>query len=565
MTSPPAGPTAQRTYVRISDLLLDAAIVAFVLLLLAVVVTGGGQIQVGGIRIRARSVDNPVWILTALLIIRYISERGRPSGMPESQFGRGLRAGATWLHRLPGTLERLFDRPLLATGALALVTFLIKATIAWSSPGFFSGDDVEIHEMSIGALLAKRWSVWELRSSFFPLTFVYPAQWLVAMMGATAPGTLVLAGRVSVALLSSAALPLTWLAARRLAPQHAAVGALAVLLLAVNKLFISFGSSELPRPVSTVFVLAAFIMSLRPQRAAAVIAGMLLGVAIAFRFSEVVFLAPAVLLPLLSRQWARAVWTGAAAVFTAAAITGLADALYRDAPLASAVAAIDYTLIEGRSSRGYEPAWEYVRIVSRWSTPLLVALAVLGSSRRAPDTWWLWTPIIALSLLPHKESRYLIPVIPFLCIAAARGLVRVMAWADTEPHAVGARRWSIDLLAPLLVLSVLHDAGSWRLRRANEGVRLAEHLRQSGGQGIAAEDFWTLGGRPYLWQQEPLLNLDPQIIAAPGTLTAAVADKRWIAMHPRTATPEVQERLGALGFARDRSWTGDEYVLFVRR
>src|SRR4030081_1112955 len=127
---------------------------------------------------------------------------------------------------------------------------VVKLAAAWCLPGFFSGDDVEIHEMTFAALFGHAWPVWELRSPFFPMAFVFPApRWALAL-GAARPEHLVFAGRVVVALLSTLVVPLTWLAARRLSSQSSGIPLLAALLVAVNKLQMSFGSSELPRPVS---------------------------------------------------------------------------------------------------------------------------------------------------------------------------------------------------------------------------------------------------------------------------------------------------------------------------
>ena len=547
--------------------LLDASILAFLFILILIIATGGGVIEIAGRTIRARGVENPFWILTALIALRYaVQDWTSFLSIPRWPVDRLVQGGVRLVTvEVPRAVERFFSKPVKALLIVAACTCALKVLLAWMSPGFFSGDDVEIHEMSIGALLGKRWSVWELRSPFFPMTFIYPAQWLSFSMGGTSPGALVLSGRAVVALLSTAAIPLTWLAARRLAPADSRLAAFAVLLLAVNKLFIAFGSSELPRPVSSVFVLSAFLFFLRPGIAATFAAGTLLGVAVAFRFSEAVFVVTAVLMLSRARKWTRAAVLGAAAALVAAGITAAADALYSGSPLSSARAAVSYTLIEGRSSRGYQPVWEYLRIVPAWSAVMFVVLAIAGTRRRHPDSWWLWTPLALLSLLPHKESRYLIPIVPFLCIGAARGLVRAIDVLREPGTVTGPRLWVRELFAPLLILAVLHEAGGWRLPRTNDGVRLARHLQDNGGMGIAAQDFWNLGGRPYLWQQEPLVNIDAAVLARRDEAAAAIAGKTWVALRSRSARAGGDALVTSLGFARDPSWRSDEYVLYVRR
>ena len=71
----------------------------------------------------------------------------------------------------------------------------LTIVIAVTGGGFFYGDDVEVHEMTLAALFGVEWPVWELRSAFFPMLVVYPAQQFAAWIGASSPETLVFSGR----------------------------------------------------------------------------------------------------------------------------------------------------------------------------------------------------------------------------------------------------------------------------------------------------------------------------------------------------------------------------------
>jgi|SRR5438105_8889269 len=196
---------------------------------------------------------------------------------------------------------------------------------------------------------------------------------------------------------------------------------------------------------------------------------------------------------------------------------------------------------------------------------MFVALAVAGSSRRTPESWWLWTPLVLLSLLPHKESRYLLPVIPFFCMAVGRGFLTAADWLRRSSEVMGWHRWARELFAPLFVLAVLHDVGGWRLSRSNEGIRLAQYLRAVGRTGIAAQDFWRLGGRPYLWPLDPLVELSPSLLDDRRGLAAAVKDANWVALRHRVARTVGDPVMHALGFERDAAWRGEDYVLYGRR
>jgi hypothetical protein len=546
---------------------LDALILAGLAITVAILITGGGAFEFAGIRLRARTVDNPLLILAAAVMLRYAAGRAFPL--------LGIRrltivavsdpVNRAVFEEIPARITRLFATPVPALAVIALGVFTVKALLAWGLPGFFSGDDVEIHQMTIGALYGKHWPVWELRSAFFPMVFIYPAQRTAAALGAVSPETLVLAGRLVVAFLSSAVIPLTWLAVRRVAPADPRLAALTVLFVAVNKLMMSFGSSELPRPVSTLFVVGAFVSVLSPRMSAPAAAGGLLGVAAAFRFSEFVFVPVALFTLPRDRYLLRASSLVMAAGAALAAITAAADYAYWGSPFSSLATAVDYTLVHGESSRGYQPPWEYLRLLPSWSTFLVVALALAGSSRRHPDTWWLWVPFALLSLMPHKESRYLIPVVPFLSIAAARGFLRAAAWVRRTAPAPCWRQWTHELFAPMLLLSLLHEAGGWRLARSNEAVRLARYIRPSFPAGLAGQDLWRLGGHPYLWRHDPLVEITPEILQDRGATAAAIEYVRWVALRTRTARTAGDAMLGSLHFERDPAWRGEDYVLYVRR
>ena len=306
---------------------LDLSI-AFVLAVVGVIiVTGGGTFELLNVRIRAQTVESPLLVGTALLLLRYSLHRHRlRDATDSSMFGRLLASTRKAVFQsLPAWGQRGFSRPALPLLAVCLMAFATKATLAWALPGFFSGDDVEIHEMTIGALHHAAWPVWELRSPFFPMGFVYPVQRIVFDSGGTSPEVLVFAGRAVVAMLSTLAIPLTWVAARRLSPSEPLFAVVAASLVAVNKLQMSFGSSELPRPVATVFVLAAFVTLLRRGVTSGVVAGALLGMAAAFRFSELIFLPVAVAMLALRRYRSGSVILALSATVTFLAVNGVSD------------------------------------------------------------------------------------------------------------------------------------------------------------------------------------------------------------------------------------------------
>src|SRR5207247_2142116 len=167
-------------------------------------------------------------------------------------------------------------------GAVMLASLVLKLALAYRHPGFWTGDDVEIHEMTFARLFGHPWHGWDIRSPVYPLGFVYPIQALVAKAGHTDPASLVFAGRAVVAAFTIATLWLTFHVARQVFASNAAsrdgvpnaaaalgapgcparevvldqrgraasmpIAVFSVLILATNKLHVMTGTTELPRP-----------------------------------------------------------------------------------------------------------------------------------------------------------------------------------------------------------------------------------------------------------------------------------------------------------------------------
>ena len=175
-------------------------------------------------------------------------------------------------------------------------------------------------------------------------------------------------------------------------------------------------------------------------------AGVLAAVAATARYSELVFLAPLLAL-LVARQdrqgrlrAAAAFLTGAAAGFVLA--VGLVDRLTWGRWFSSFVAFAQYTLVERRASSEVvsQPLLWYFRQLLFW-LPLTALPALWKSWSRSPTRMvWLFValPLGVLSLIHHKQLRYLQGIIPFLAILLAIGFVRL--WDD------GRRRATVVLV-----------------------------------------------------------------------------------------------------------------------
>ena len=102
-----------------------------------------------------------------------------------------------------------------------------------------------------------------------------------------------------------------------------AIGVLAAYLLAISRLHVRLGSTELPRTVSTTFVLLAFAwLRAGRGRGRAVLAGLALGVAGSRRFSEAVFAIPVALQLAMERRYRDLLVAGATALLAVGFLLG---------------------------------------------------------------------------------------------------------------------------------------------------------------------------------------------------------------------------------------------------
>jgi Alg9-like mannosyltransferase family len=518
----------------INDALLAAAagVVAFVMLF------GGGVFSVGTVRVSLRSPDNPLVGFSLLWALRFsirawapwFGVRRWPTAALWNRCRNVLSAVGGWSESLTASQGK---RIVLT---LAVASVCLRSWYASTSPGFFSGDDVEIHEMTLGRLLGHSWTVWDLRSPIFPFGFVYPAQWLAYGLGVRDMTALVLAGRLSVVLLSTIAIYLVWRVGCRLWPHHLGYAVLGTALFASAKLSVAFGSSELPRPVSTVFVLLACLLLFDRRTLSVILSGAALAIAVSFRFSEVVFLLPAALQLAVRRPGVHLALFCVVTGLTGVLLLAMTDWYYWGQPFHSVRAAIDFTLMRGSSTRGYQPWWWYLLSPGQWTTVPVFCLAVAGTIEHWRLALWAAVPLGLLSLLPHKEARYAIPLIPFVSLLAVAGIQRAAARArDVATDAA----WLGPAVVSGLLIGGVHDVAHYRLPRSNAEVQFAKYLaREIRPPALLVERLWRLGGRLYL-PNVPVGDLDPDSFQDPNYLSARLTPRTWVVIDEQSAHARV--------------------------
>ena len=481
----------------------------------------------------------------------------------------GVLGTARWLE---GLSTRRFWRLLLL---LAGLSALLKALNALGHDGYFSGDDVEVLEMTLSRLLGWPWRAWDLRNAFFPFTFIFPAQYGVWLLGVRDPWLLDMTGRAVIILFSSVNILLLYRVTKIWSGRRTPA-LFAAALLAFSQLSISLSSTVLPRPVSTTFLLLATLLYLRaPARRRSLLGvGLCLGLATTIRFSEGIFLLPFLAHLAWRRRWRQAFLLGMATVLSALMLLGVSDTLYWGSPLHSLKHIVTYTLVQGQSSRGTQSLFFYLTHLKDWTNPVLPCFLPLAWRRRRAGLMGVLflLPLLLLSLLPHKEARYLVPLLPFFCALVGVGVWRFLRGGIQNRAVPRDRRVSrAGLLVLALLLALLFEADGYHALRSESGVVLARTLTAMKPlQHVAVEQIWRAGSRVYLGAVPDLRDIDTDRSRDPGYLEAVLEDPVLEAVALKASTLArngCEALLGANGFSEVslRPCSRDPYRLFVRR
>lgn len=371
--------------------------------------------------------------------------------------------------------------------ALAAATALTQVVLAIVYPGFATGDEVEVLAEALRVAAGFRYRAWDIRNLFVPDFVAAPLLFVAHWLGVASPRVLAVMATVPFVALTAATVVLTArIALRWIGDERAAF--VAALLVATHWIPLGYGSATYPRVVAMAAVSAAAWALLRSEsRVAALIAGLLVAIAFSDRYSEIVFLAPMVLLA--RRRWLHVIAGCAAGVVV---IAGVYDWITWGAPFASLLKFARLTVVEpdfASRIKYQSPLW-YLETLPRWCPVTLLPLFWFSRPRRDASLLVAWSfvivPHLALSGIRHKELRYLHAVIPFLAILGAWGLARM-----------NARRLGVVLVA----LSVgLNLAGiRFLLKKSTPAVHAAEAVRADPKlHTIVLSQLWAYGDRVYL-------------------------------------------------------------------
>lgn len=298
----------------------------------------------------------------------------------------------------------------------------------------------------------------------------------------------------------------------------AAVGAVAFALAPPAIYFAPRALSETASAVAVVFGLA---LALQPDaRRGRILAGVsLLGFSALLRLQNGLFCAGLIGILLARRRW-RAAGLSALVLVGWAFVFGLLDRLTWGDWFHSAIEYMRFNVVEGKGAQwGVAEGTYYLRVL--WTSMPLVTLwiaplALLGARRSAGLFVTACAYLLVHSLVPHKEFRFILPLLPIWFALAASGLSWVLSLLPVDP------RWPAAAMAACFAVAgagfhslTFGQLGQYEHERPNSSayddfgainrLLLAAHEQKDlcGIDIEAAHLAWT-GGATYLHRDVPI-------------------------------------------------------------
>ena len=426
--------------------------------------------------------------------------------------------------------------PRRALYALAACNAALQLWLAHHFYGFYTGDEVEVLGEAFRLATGFNYGTWDVRNTFVADVFVAPLIWIATHLGITSPSALIVIATVPFAIASSLTIVLVYRLALLGAPassppqggetppdqpagrRRSEVAIVATILFTLHWLPLGFGTTTYPRVIAMCCITAAALIVERN----AFVAGALIGVAFADRYSEIVYLIP---LLVIARRRA---WQVAVGAIASIAITvGVFDWIRWGAPFSSLRKFAQLTLVERdfASRVKHQSLWWYFEMLPRWC-----ALTLLPFLWKARTRLWLFVliPLALLSLIAHKEVRYLQGIIPFLAILAAIGFVQLKR----------------SVAIPLLAVSLVWNLWGIRFleRESRPAVDAARLLgRDPNARVVASSQPWACGDKLYLTPGAKALELG----TPPRHVDEILAESDAVILYESDLTPEIAASLGA--------------------
>jgi len=271
----------------------------------------------------------------------------------------------------------------------------------------------------------------------------------------------------------------------------------------------------------------------RPWHVAAV-GGALLGLAVVTRYGSAVVVVAALLWLLATRAWKPLLFTTLGGLVIALALGALDWATW-DAPFHSLRKYVDFNLVSGQAAAqfGSQPGWFYLPLfgwLGLWGWPGLVLGAVRRRDGVSLAGFCGLAYVVAISLTPHKEARFLYPGLVLLLVAATP------PWLALLSRLAPQRALPFLGASVVACVAILVFPSPFRPERPEQFRLVVKAAREATGLVIVNEGVWGAPGFFYLGKNIPWFPCDfaedgrfVQAMAMPTFNRAVIWDDRALA------------------------------------
>jgi hypothetical protein len=448
---------------------------------------------------------------------------------PAERLRSALHMGRHWLrHRLE-------------TGRAMASAFLLLPLAAaprlwawWSDQGVFWPDEIyqtleQGHRLAFGYGMVP----WEFRDG--ARSWVFPGliggvMKVAAAIGLRTGPELVLTVKMMMVLAGLWAVYASMRLAERIGGAYAAL--LAGVLSALFPASIVYGSRCMTEMASAPLVVTAAWLALDGGWKKELGAGALAALAIYFRYQNGLLAVGFLLMLAFSRRWKDALVYGASA-FVVGMLGGLLDKLTWGNWFHSFAVYVKFNLIEGKASGWGVADYDYYAKTLWTSTGWPLVLIVLGLA--LSFRWARVLPIFVLlyiaahNAIPHKEYRFLMPIMPILFALSGAGLAWVLGKlpeVTVRARRIGIGGWMATALAVAMGLTLALKTRAITFEDMGQGVgspmgQTAPWHHEEGpnlafweagqhndlcGMAMVGIPMISTGGYSYLHKNVPLLN-----------------------------------------------------------
>lgn len=366
------------------------------------------------------------------------SQRGRQRQTGRERFGlevRRLALASASIGDSPGQHAREKRVALVVLTAALSLGFALRVWLALSADGMLHPDEVyQSLEPAHRAVFGYGLISWEFmagaRNWAFP-GLVAGLLKIATLLGLDSPDQYLMLMRVAFSAVGIATAFGVYQLARTVGAGPMAA-ACAAAMFALTGLFVYLGPRALSDAASALLLVFGFACTLRKdaRQKDLWLGGSLLGLAVLIRLQSV-FFCLALLALLVVQRRRRAVLAVAAVLVFWALLYGLIDKLAWGQWFRSAIVYLRFNVVDtgGAALYGTQEPLFYPRVILTSMGPmavLLAALWLLGARRAFGLSAIIAGFILALSFVPHKELRFVLPSLTLACAVAGLGVQQVM-------------------------------------------------------------------------------------------------------------------------------------------